>query len=177
MKSSAFFLFLVKSVDAYRCISDHAERFLKDHTNELVVVDIKDNQIGSIEEEFASLVSLLLSTALLNGRLSKHFETNTGYDLDMHLYYCQFDYCFFQQYIGILPPPDCKVHARCTEQFSQDPVDQNAKLYVLPSYSFLIASLIAARTSLEEYRCPVSAASCSACCSLQYTSLSNCRFS
>lgn len=59
------------------------------------MVDIKDNQIGSIEEEFASLISLLLSTALLNGRLSKHFETNTGYDLDMHLYYCQFDYCFF----------------------------------------------------------------------------------
>ena len=59
------------------------------------MVDIKDNQIGSIEEEFASLVSLLLSTALLNGRLSKHFETNTGYDLDIYLYYCQFDYCFF----------------------------------------------------------------------------------
>lgn len=59
------------------------------------MVDIKDNQIGSIEEEFASLVSLLLLTALLNGRLSKHFETNTGYNLDMHLYYFQFDYCFF----------------------------------------------------------------------------------
>ena len=51
------------------------------------------------------------------------------------------------------------------------------KLYVVPPYSSLIASLIAARTSLEEYRCPVSAASCSACWSLQYTSLSNCRFS
>ena len=59
------------------------------------MVDIKDNQIGSIEEEFASLVSLLRSTALLNGRLFKLFESNTGYDLDMHLYYCQFDYCFF----------------------------------------------------------------------------------
>lgn len=59
----------------------------------------------------------------------------------------------------------------------KDPVDQNAKLYVVPPYFSLIASLIAARTSLEEYRCPVSAASCSACCSLQYTSLSNCRFS
>lgn len=58
------------------------------------MVDIKDNQIGSIEEEFASLISLLLSTALLNGRLSKHFETNTGYDLNICLYYCQFDYCF-----------------------------------------------------------------------------------
>ena len=59
------------------------------------MVDIKDNQIGSIEEEFTSLISLLLSTALLNGRLSKHFETNTGYDLNICLYYCQFDYCFF----------------------------------------------------------------------------------
>lgn len=58
------------------------------------MVDIKDNQIGSIEEEFASLISLLLSTALLNGRLSKHFVTNTGYNLNICLYYCQFDYCF-----------------------------------------------------------------------------------
>ena len=85
-------VFLVKSVGAYRCIDDRAERFLKDHTDELVVVDIKDYQIDGIDEEFAPLVSPLLSTALLNGRLSKHFEANTGHDLDVRRYYRQFDY-------------------------------------------------------------------------------------
>ena len=52
----------------------------------------KDYQIDGIDEEFAPLVSPLLSTALLNGRLSKHFEANTGHDLDMRRYYRQFDY-------------------------------------------------------------------------------------
>lgn len=61
-------------------------------TLELVVVDIKDYWIDGIDEEFAPLVSPLLSTALLNGRLSKHFEVNMGHNLDMRRYYCQFDY-------------------------------------------------------------------------------------
>ena len=104
VKSSEFFhgtlelvekdmpVFLVKSVGACRTIDDRAERFLKDHTNELVVVDIKDYLIDGIDEEFAPLVAPLISTALLNGRLSKHFEANTGHDLDMRRYYRQFEY-------------------------------------------------------------------------------------
>ena len=61
-------------------------------TLELVVVDIKDYWIDGIDEEFAPLVSPLLSTALLNGRLSKHFEANMGHNLDMRRYYRQFVY-------------------------------------------------------------------------------------
>lgn len=55
----------------------------------LVVVDIKDYQIGGIEEEFGSLVSPLFCTALLNGHLSKRFEANTGHNLNMRHYYRQ----------------------------------------------------------------------------------------
>ena len=55
-------------------------------------MDIKDYLIDGIDEEFAPLVAPLISTALLNGRLSKHFEANTGHDLDMRRYYRQFEY-------------------------------------------------------------------------------------
>ena len=104
VKSSVFFhgtlelvekdmpVFLVKSVGKCRSIDDRAERFLKDHTDELVVVDVKDYLIDGIDAEFAPLVAPIISTALLNGRLSKHFEANTGHDLDMRRYYRQFEY-------------------------------------------------------------------------------------
>ena len=85
-------VFLVKSVGKCRSIDERAERFLKDHTDELVIVDVKDYLIDGIDEEFAPMVAPIISTALLNGRLSKHFEANTGHDLDMRRYYRQFEY-------------------------------------------------------------------------------------
>lgn len=104
VKSSEFFhgtlelvekdtpVFLVKSVDACRAIDERAERFLKEHTDHLVIVDVKEYMIEGIDEDFAPFVAPIISTALLNGRLSKHFEANTGHDLDMRRYYRQFEY-------------------------------------------------------------------------------------
>ena len=67
-------VFLVKSAGPTRKIDDRAEAFLKEHTDELVVVDVLDYMIPDMDKKFAPLVAPIISTALLNGRLSKHFE-------------------------------------------------------------------------------------------------------
>lgn len=85
-------VFLVKSAGAYRKLDERAEKFLKEYTDELVVIDVMDYMIPDMDTKFAPLVAPIISTALLNGRLSKHFEANTGHDLDMRRYYRQFEY-------------------------------------------------------------------------------------
>lgn len=84
-------VFLVKGVGPCREIDDRAERFLTKYTDDLVVIDVKE-YMSDIEEEFAQLIAPIVSTALLIGRLGKHFEANTGHDLDTRRYYRQFDY-------------------------------------------------------------------------------------
>ncbi len=85
-------VFLVKSAGVERPLDERVERFLKDYNDETVIVDVMDYMIPGLDREFAPLVAPIISTALLNGRLSKHFEANTGHDLDMRRYYRQFDY-------------------------------------------------------------------------------------
>ncbi|MDT2745109.1 SIS domain-containing protein [Enterococcus asini] len=85
-------VFLVKGVGKCRSIDNRAEKFLKEYADELVIIDVKDYLIDGIDEKFAPLVSPIISTALLNGRLSKHFENKTGHDLDTRRYYRQFEY-------------------------------------------------------------------------------------
>lgn len=84
-------IFLVKSVGACRKIDERVERFLNEYGTNVVIIDLKDYMDG-IDEAFAPLISPIISTALLNGRLSKYFEKNTGHNLDMRRYYRQFDY-------------------------------------------------------------------------------------
>ena len=85
-------VFLVKSAGPTRKIDDRAEVFLKEHTDELVVVDVLDYMNPDMDEKFTPLVAPIISTALLNGRLSKHFEAKTGHDLSIRRYYRQFEY-------------------------------------------------------------------------------------
>lgn len=103
IKSSEFFhgtlelvdentdVFLVKSVGAARALDDRVERFLNQYGKNVVIIDIKD-YMGDIDDAFAPILAPVFSTAVLNGRLSKYFEKNTGHDLDMRRYYRQFDY-------------------------------------------------------------------------------------
>ena len=85
-------VFLVKGAGACRKLDERAERFLREHTDDLVVIDVMEYMIPGIDSEFAPLVSPIISTALLNGRLAKHFEAKTGHDLDIRRYYRQFEY-------------------------------------------------------------------------------------
>ena len=85
-------VFLVKSAGVYRTLDERAEKFLKEHTDNLIVIDVMDYMIPGLKPEFAPLVAPIISTAVLNGRLSKHIESYTGHDLDMRRYYRQFAY-------------------------------------------------------------------------------------
>ena len=85
-------VFLVKSAGVYRTLDERAEKFLKEHTDNLIVIDVMDYMIPGLKPEFAPLVAPIISTAVLNGRLSKHIESYTGHDLDMRRYYRQFEY-------------------------------------------------------------------------------------
>ena len=69
-------------IDRAQAAKERAEQRLSNHTAE---IDVK-------RAEFAPLVAPIISTAVLNGRLSKHIESYTGHDLDMRRYYRQFEY-------------------------------------------------------------------------------------
>ena len=84
-------IFLVKSVGACRPIDERAERFLNEYGKNVVIIDVLDYMEG-IGEEFLPLLAPIFSTALLNGRLSRYFEKNTGHSLDIRRYYRQFEY-------------------------------------------------------------------------------------
>lgn len=85
-------VFLVKGAGACRKLDDRAQKFLETYTDDLVVIDVKDYMIPGLDEKFMPMVAPIISTALLIGRLGKHFEANTGHDLDIRRYYRQFEY-------------------------------------------------------------------------------------
>ena len=103
VKSSEFFhgtlelvdentdVFLVKSVGACRTIDNRVEQFLEKYGKNVVVIDV-EKYMDKIEAKYRPNLAPIFSTALLNGRLSKYFEKNTGHSLDIRRYYRQFEY-------------------------------------------------------------------------------------
>ena len=85
-------VFLVKGVGKYRPIDDRAEAFLSKYTDELNVIDVAEYMVPGFDKEFEALISPIVSTALLNGRLSKYLEHYSGHDLNTRRYYRQFEY-------------------------------------------------------------------------------------
>ncbi|MCY1713398.1 SIS domain-containing protein [Caproiciproducens galactitolivorans] len=85
-------VFLVKGEGKTRALDERAERFLKDHTKKLVVIDTKDFALDGIDESFRWFLAPLITSTILTERLSIHFEANTKHDLSYRRYYRQFDY-------------------------------------------------------------------------------------
>lgn len=85
-------VFLIKGVGKYRSLDERAEKFLKKENNNLTVIDVNDYMIDGFDDEFKAIISPIISTIVLNGRLSKHLEAHSGHDLDMRRYYRQFEY-------------------------------------------------------------------------------------
>lgn len=85
-------VFLLKGEDACRPLDERAERFLKEHTDKLVVIDTKDFVLEGIDDEFRQIVAPMIITTILDGRLAYHFEQNTGHSLKFRRYYRQFEY-------------------------------------------------------------------------------------
>lgn len=85
-------VFLFKGEDEYRVLDDRVERFCKNITDKLVVVDIKDYKLEGIDDDFRIICSPMILTALVTERLAAHYELNTGHSLKFRRYYRQFDY-------------------------------------------------------------------------------------
>lgn len=85
-------VFLVKGEGSRRKIDDRVERFCRQYTDKLVVIDTKDYELKGIDDEFRWILAPTISTALLVDRLARHYEKHTGHDLDIRRYYRQFDY-------------------------------------------------------------------------------------
>ena len=85
-------VFLFKGVDEYRPLDERVERFAKEHTDMLTVVDIADYRYEGIDEKFRVICSPMVLTALATERLAAHYELNTGHSLQFRRYYRQFEY-------------------------------------------------------------------------------------
>ena len=85
-------VFLFKGVDEYRPLDERVERFAKEHTDMLTVVDIADYKFEGIDEKFKEICSPMVLTALVTERLAAHYELNTGHSLQFRRYYRQFEY-------------------------------------------------------------------------------------
>ncbi|MBM9930450.1 SIS domain-containing protein [Pediococcus pentosaceus] len=85
-------VFLMKGVGKYRPLDERVETFLRKESDNLTVFDIKDYMIDGFEEKYQSIISPIISTIILNGRLAKHLEKHSGHDLDVRRYYRQFEY-------------------------------------------------------------------------------------
>lgn len=85
-------VFLFKGVDEYRPLDERVERFAKDHTDMLTVIDVNDYRFEGIDDRFKVICSPMVLTALTTERLAAHYELNTGHSLQFRRYYRQFDY-------------------------------------------------------------------------------------
>jgi fructoselysine-6-phosphate deglycase len=85
-------VFLFKGEDEYRPLDERVERFCKNVTDKLVVIDTKEYKLEGIDDKFRVICSPMILTALTTERLAAHYELNTGHSLKFRRYYRQFDY-------------------------------------------------------------------------------------
>lgn len=85
-------VYLVKGEDEYRPLDERAEKFLKQYTDKLIVIDTADYKLQGIDDEFRVILSPIIFNTITRGRLAYHFEEQTGHDLEFRRYYRQFAY-------------------------------------------------------------------------------------
>lgn len=85
-------VFLVKGEGKRRTLDERVEKFCRQYTDKLVILDTKDYELKGIDEEFRWILAPTISSTLLVDRLARHYEKYTGHNLDMRRYYRQFDY-------------------------------------------------------------------------------------
>ena len=85
-------VFLFKGEDEYRSLDERVERFCRNITEKLTVIDTREFALEGIDDEFRVICSPMILTALVTERLAAHYELNTGHSLKFRRYYRQFDY-------------------------------------------------------------------------------------
>ncbi|MDF3001574.1 MAG: sugar isomerase [Bacillota bacterium] len=85
-------VFLFKGEDEYRELDERVERFCREFTEKLTVIDTKDYILEGIDDEFRVICSPMILTSLVTERLAAHYELTTGHSLKFRRYYRQFEY-------------------------------------------------------------------------------------
>ena len=85
-------VFLIKSSGKTRILDDRAEKFLKNYTEKLTVIDTQDFKLEGIDEKYRWIIAPTIASTILVDRLAFHFEDNTKHTLDIRRYYRQFNY-------------------------------------------------------------------------------------
>lgn len=85
-------LFLLKGEDESRALDERVERFARQITDKLVVIDTKEFCFDGLDEKFRELVSPMIASTLTTERLGHHYETFTKHNLNYRRYYRQFEY-------------------------------------------------------------------------------------
>ncbi|TCP20778.1 fructoselysine-6-phosphate deglycase [Scopulibacillus darangshiensis] len=85
-------VFLVKGEGKRRVLDERVEKFCKQRTKKLIVIDTRDYELDGIDDEFRWILAPAISSALLVDRLARQYEKYTGHDLDTRRYYRQFAY-------------------------------------------------------------------------------------
>lgn len=85
-------VFLIKSSGKTRILDDRAEKFLKNYTEKLTIIDTQDFKLEGIDEKYSWIIAPTIASTILVDRLAFHFEDNTKHSLDIRRYYRQFNY-------------------------------------------------------------------------------------
>lgn len=85
-------VFLIKGEGKGRTLDERAEKFLREHTDKLVVIDTQEYALEGIDTKFRWIIAPTISSTILVDRLAFHLEANTCHNLDYRRYYRQFEY-------------------------------------------------------------------------------------
>ncbi len=83
---------LVKSEGKGRVLDDRVERFVKEYSENVSVIDPKNYELEGIDDKYRWILAPLVVSTLLVDRLGFYYEKYTEHDLDIRRYYRQFDY-------------------------------------------------------------------------------------
>lgn len=82
---------IVRPEDWSQAQADRAIKFCKDHTDDLLVIDLADYELPSMPKKFRPLIGQLL-TDTLSERLGADISVVRDHSLDIRRYYRQFEY-------------------------------------------------------------------------------------
>ncbi|WP_300365152.1 SIS domain-containing protein [Brachyspira sp.] len=86
------FVGLIKNMDETRVLDERAEKFLKNITDKLFVLDLKDYVSNTINKEFYSILSPIFMASLCSDRIANHFSKEKDHDLNIRRYYRKMEY-------------------------------------------------------------------------------------